>query len=265
VMVLAVGAEGELLAATPRQRPLLQAIVERWPLDTVLAALQILSEARGRLRGSPHARLIVELALVRVARLEDMAELGELITRLSALEGGTAPAPGSLSSAPSSKKKPGTPESAADGPRGDGAASPTGTAAATLDLESVRQIWPQLLKDLKGHGIALSEVAPTAVASPNVLVIALGAGYNWVADLCEKPEARSRIEEGLRRLLHRPVTLRFDRAAEGAGTPSSTPAKAPRRRHQMEEDPLVQKVVELFEARPVHLEVEDDLPGPSEP
>ena len=75
VMVLAAGADGVLLAATPRQKPRLDAVVERWPLDSIVAALQILAEARGRLRGSPHGRLLVELALVRVARLENLDEI----------------------------------------------------------------------------------------------------------------------------------------------------------------------------------------------
>ena len=47
-------------------------IVERWTVDSILAALQILSECRARMRGSLHGRLLVELALVRVARLEDL-------------------------------------------------------------------------------------------------------------------------------------------------------------------------------------------------
>ena len=89
VMVLAAG--GRRPSCWPRRpgrRPGSSKIVDRWPLDTVLAALQILAEARGRLRGSPHGRLLVELALVRVARLENLGELGDLIARLAALEAG---------------------------------------------------------------------------------------------------------------------------------------------------------------------------------
>ena len=45
----------------------------RWPLETLLAALQILAEARGRLRGSPHGRTLVEIAILRVALLDNLA------------------------------------------------------------------------------------------------------------------------------------------------------------------------------------------------
>ncbi len=99
VMVVAVNPAQTLLAASPRQKPRLEEIAGRWSLDTLLAALQILAEARSRLRGSPHGRTIVEIAVLRVARLENLVEIGEVITRLAALESGAPPA------APVEKKK----------------------------------------------------------------------------------------------------------------------------------------------------------------
>ena len=90
-LVLAVGAESMLLSVSPRQRPHVERIVERWTIDSILASLQILSECRARMRGSLHGRLLVELALVRIARLEDLTELGTLVERLAALESGAGP------------------------------------------------------------------------------------------------------------------------------------------------------------------------------
>ncbi len=89
VMVLAAGAPASMLNTPPAVRERLQKVAQRWPIDSILAALQILAEYRGRLRGSPHGRLLVELALCRVARLEDLADLGDLVARLS---GGDGPA-----------------------------------------------------------------------------------------------------------------------------------------------------------------------------
>ena len=81
-----------LLAASPRQKPRLLEIGGRWSDDTLLAALQILAEQyRGRLRGSPHGRTLVEIAILRVARLDNLAELGEVVARLAALESGAPP------------------------------------------------------------------------------------------------------------------------------------------------------------------------------
>ena len=123
-MVLSAGANAALLAATPRQRPRIKAVTDRWPLDTILAAQQILAEARMKLRGSPHGRLLVELALVRVARLESMTELSEVIGRLAGLETDGPPA------APPEKKKPLAAEPAPDGAAPDALAAGAGRPAS---------------------------------------------------------------------------------------------------------------------------------------
>src|SRR6185312_12988654 len=97
---------------------------------------------------------------------------------------------------------------------------------------------------------------------PDALVIALPAGYNWVADACEPPESRGKIEEALGRLLRRTVRLRFQRSAE-ADKPAAAEAPAsPGRGDGLAEDPMVRKIVELFDARPIHLEMDDDGPPP---
>ncbi|MFW6125071.1 MAG: hypothetical protein ACOC46_02885, partial [Pirellulales bacterium] len=51
-------------------------------LETVLATLQILDQARMRMRGSTYGRLLAELALVRAATLEDVEELSAIVARL---------------------------------------------------------------------------------------------------------------------------------------------------------------------------------------
>src|SRR5262249_39780969 len=80
-----------LLAISPRNRAQLQGIVERWTLEAMLASLQIFSECRARMRGSVHGRLLVEIALVRVARLEELTSLSSLVERLGALESSPPP------------------------------------------------------------------------------------------------------------------------------------------------------------------------------
>jgi len=271
LMVLSTGAEGTLLAATPRQRPRLQALIDRWPIDAILAALQIAAETRGKLRGSPHGRILVELALVRVARLENLSDLGELIARLAALESGAVPSTSVNHAALSAiKKKLTSPEPAVPASHQDSASgsAPPGPPWATrspaddgppLSLEAARQAWPEVIK-LVGlrFGKGLGLVAPSAISGPNLLVIEVPPRYNWVVDECESVEARARIEQALQRLLHRPVSVRFDRSAEAEPRESPAQAATPGRRGDPAGDPMVQKVVELFEARPLHLEYEED-------
>jgi DNA polymerase-3 subunit gamma/tau len=87
-LVLAVGAETLILSVSPRQRDSLREITERWTIDSILASLQILAECRSRMRGSLHGRLLVEVALARIARLEGLTALSSLVDRLAALESG---------------------------------------------------------------------------------------------------------------------------------------------------------------------------------
>ena len=252
-MVTAAGADVTLLAATPAQKPGLQRLADRWGLDTILAAQQILAESRSRLRGSPHGRLLVELALVRVARLGDLAEVGQLVARLIALEGGGG-LPDSLPNGIGVvKKKLAPPEIRPDPPAPKSVAS--STRGEGLDLQEVLNSWETLVTKLGAVGAPLAKIRPIAISGPNVLVIPLPAGYNWVADACQRDEARAKIEAGLASVLGRPATFRFERVeSSAAARDDETP---PPRPDELALDPMVQKVIELFEARPHFVEADD--------
>jgi DNA polymerase III subunit gamma/tau len=308
-LMLALGADSILLSVTPRQRPRLDRIVARWPVDSMLAALQILAEHRTRLRGSLHGRLLVEMALVHVARLEDVATLESLVERLTALESG-APA-GRRPEGAAVKKKPVMDES--DGPAArtspevvlvEGLSS-SGISAAPeaqatevrlahssgvetaepplrmpaparpvpaaelsgkplsahhlpLDLETVRSIWPELLTKLPASSVwRLTQVEPAAVEEPDILVIVPKAGYNTV-EVALGSEILENLGREIQGVIHRRVTVRFERPViANDAIPETSPANS-RRTDSLMADPLVQKVVELFEARSVQM----DYDGP---
>jgi DNA polymerase-3 subunit gamma/tau len=149
------------------------------------------------------------------------------------------------------------------------------TDGAPIEVEVVHKLWPNLIKRVGiGLGLPLTQVEPSwlAASGPDVLVIRPSAGYNGIALECDVPEARARIAQELSKLLNRPVTIRFDRGAiadepgsdGGGNTPTSSsstpvaPSPTGRRPTDLEGDPMVQKVVQLFEARPVHLEVDEE-------
>jgi len=341
-MVLSVGAEPVLLAVTPRQKPRLQSIVDRWSIDAILAALQILAEARSRMRSVSHARLLAELALVRVARLENLSDLSNMVQRLTAIESSSpvshkteahgtkkkltsldpqsteamaaAEPPRVLRGAPA---RSGTREQAVDpAPAIADLAEGTGVEAAikpgpamesslesrvvtsssaqagspakvipasrppaegvpaaheagpgaelpALELAAIRQIWPELVKKVGSPlSMRLAVTEAISVEEPDVLVIAAKPGYNSLADFCGTDEAREKIAHCLQRLLRRPVTVRYDRSLEPAQGSAHEPFSEPRRPEILAADPMVQKVVELFEARPLHLEYDDDPNSP---
>jgi len=305
-MVLSVGAGAVLMAVTPRQRPRLQRIVDRWSIDAILAALQILAEARARMRAVAHSRLLAELALVRIARLENLSEISELVERVTALQSGSprlnkAPAqrakkmlspaqitaeheslvpesvqalarPPARSDLPERAQQPPTAAlSAALDAGGQGASegaaarAPGDRAEQThpdrppLNLDAVRQLWPELVKKVGAKlGMRLVAVEAIGIEEPDILVIAAKPGYNSLADPCGTDEAREKLGQYLQRLLRRPVTVRYQQSA-GLQPSGSRPASSEARRPELlAGDSMVQKVVELFEARPLHLEYDDD-------
>lgn len=251
-MVLKAGADVTLLAAADQgARVRLAAVAAVWPLDSILAAQQILAEARGRLRGSPHGRLLVELALCRAARLEDLAELAEVVGRLSALESGAPPVKKKLAAA--------EPETTRPVPDPVLALTPSVPIQSTpsprsFDLDAARAAWAGICAEVgSGIGSYLRWLEPIAFVEPDLLAIGVPASYNWAADACEKDEARTRIEAALRSRFDRALKIRLDRGE----------LQVPRKSTELvgeddpTTDPLVLKAVELFEARRIRVELED--------
>lgn len=277
-MILASGAGTELLTAAPGQWERLQTIAKRWPLDSILAALQILAEARGRLRGSPHARLLVEVALGRVARLEDFTELGELIGRLSAMDG--------VASGPLVKKKSlaadrPNPPAHPDPPSAPPSQSPVSVparqeepppppppakaeppqAAGPLSIENLEAAWARV-QEAVGPPLSrhLGWLRPGELPEPGLLVIPVPPAYNWMAEACDQPEARGRIESAIRDVLGSRLRIRFERVAPPAGSepPAQSAGSATLLAGELESDPMIQEIIKLFEARPVRVELDDE-------
>ena len=67
-----------------------QGLAKRLGLETTLAAMQILDQAVTKMRHSVQARVLLEVALVRICQLEDLEELAQLAAQLQA--GGQLPA-----------------------------------------------------------------------------------------------------------------------------------------------------------------------------
>jgi len=116
-------------------------------------------------------------------------------------------------------------------------------------------------------GLPLTRFEPfIAISGPSLVAFRLPPGYNGEAEVCRTPEARGKIEKALSALLNRAVTVGFEQAVDGSSGPAPlidrpAPAPAPRKREEvLESDPLIRKMVDLFEARLLHSEYDDDPP-----
>jgi hypothetical protein len=133
-------------------------------------------------------------------------------------------------------------------------------SAEPLACDDVLRAWPQFLTS-PALGIRLaslfSQVRPTAVEPPHRVVIALPHRYNYIAEECENHEVRTKVESALAAALGRVARFRFDRSAEPEAAEPARPSPATNMQ-ELAADPLVQRLVELFEARKVRVEVDDD-------
>ena len=101
VMATAAGCPAtQLLYTLPAQADEIAQLGRQLGLETILAMVQILDQTAARMRVSMHARTLVEMAIVRICRLDDLDDLADLVAELRKGTGAVSqPAKGAPSTA----------------------------------------------------------------------------------------------------------------------------------------------------------------------
>ena len=82
-MAAAVGCTADqFLYSTPGQAGEISQAAEQLGVETILAMVQILEQTASQMRLSLHGRTLLEVAMVRISQLEDLAEFSQLIANL---------------------------------------------------------------------------------------------------------------------------------------------------------------------------------------
>lgn len=152
-LVAAVGAGTEsFLHVGPSCQQVVKDAAGRLGVNTLLAAMQILDHTLGRMRYSTHGRTLAELALVRIAGLEDLEAIATLVGELerrSSPRGDVAIGKQSTGAdRTTSKKKPDAPPLARDPPAATPASprrqaqstSPGGSAIEAVELRREEEV-----------------------------------------------------------------------------------------------------------------------------
>jgi len=241
MMVLSCGAESlELIGVGPGGKEALQRTAEQIGLQTIMASMQILSEAKSKLSRVAHGRALVDLALVRVSMLENLDDLSQLISDLKSGQFSNVTI-GSGNSQAAPQAAPRMPAQTAAPPRQQSAPSPTPPQAASapppqkktpevtpppveepqevsqaveqIELsESTREkLWPLLLERLDAGIVThLQKVQRTAIPAPNRLDIFFQSTYAFSKSYFEdKPDLIRKIEGQLKQLTGQTVVVRF--------------------------------------------------------
>ncbi len=249
------------LSVAERHRETLTRQATSRSLDTILAGLDILATVKARLRGSSHARTLVEMALVRLCRLDDLVSLSQLAQWLG----------NSATTVSGSKKVEGPNGGKAEGPALPGP-TPSATrdpAPATRDRQTqpltdanLRDIWREMLAQVGGILAGnLQAAGRVAISGPNTLVLYFPDGYNHQREYCQESSRLVRAEEALKKLTGQPWRLRVEpgnRDSTVAPTPvAETENSLTRYRRQRAEalqQPLVQWAVDKLGAQIVHVD-----------
>ena len=281
-----VGCQPELmLHVAAADFPALQQAGQQWGLETALAALQILDQALVRMRQSTQVRTLVEVALVRICKLEDLDSLSSLIAQLrdgppaavgppaprtrresppvaqAALPAAAtppaatpAPAPAAVSpvvtpQADASSPAP-VPSSAAPGRTVSASESAAPPPAAEVTSAAAEEAWRQTLAEISGLKAQLAgDYTALTVSPPNQLAVTLRAAYN--KEYCDRGDVKRELEQGLARHLGRAMRIEFTVAPQ-ADVPRADkrPAAVSRqqRMRELTQHPLVQEAVRLFDA-----------------
>jgi len=268
LLVLAAGAEEvPLLSVSSDNKRLLAEQAQQLGLNTILAATQILSEARQRMQRTSFGRPVAELALARVAMLSDLDELSDLIAAVRGLPT-TGSKSGGLGSVPRRASAPPT------------AAETSGGSAAPLQKKSSRDVTEALVSSAAGAGLPegsgdellakikaragtvlamhLAGVSRTAILGPNALELTFPRRYSSSRQYVEGTDGRQGLQEILAEVTGLSVVVTC-RQADDEAIPKPSAAPSGRTRivakenvrpvETAEEDEFVQKALNVFEAR----------------
>jgi DNA polymerase-3 subunit gamma/tau len=289
VMVAAAGGPAELmLYSSPSDQETVASAARQLGLETVLAVMQILDQTLARLRYSTHGRILAEMALLRICRLENLESISNLIGQLRdgmPVSPGASPAPQTPakpadtavpSLAAEAKKKPlAEPLNERGLSDQDPRPAPVSNARATVvsppqPTETLsptagqnpmdpEQLWTQVLNEL---GDMLAEMArfasQVAIPAPNRLVASFPEKYTSCKTYCERPENVLKLEQALARSTGGRMRVEFGLLADRPDASETTTARrtvTPQQRLlEKAEHPLVRRAVELFGGFPVKVE-----------
>lgn len=278
LLALSVGGDSDLLLhSSDNDEELLRGVASQWGTPNLLAAAQILDQTLARMRLVTYSRTLLEAALIRIATLENLDDLADLIGQLQSggepikkksqspvtrasstgqrdlrAEMGESTAVDALpKGAPPSQATPSIPSvteaPAAVESQPEVRAEPTENQEP---LEDALQIWRETIDQLEGMAAdCASHFTVAANLAPNRLVVTFPARYTSSKSFCERPERHGEMEKIASRIAGRKVKLEFAVRADTAHQVPAKPVISTRQRErEVTQRPYVQQAAELFSA-----------------
>ena len=201
MVTLSSGATVPLCSVGSGHRGAIQKQGESLGLPNVMAAFQILSEAKGRMMRSTFARVLLEMALVQISLLENLSAISSLLSgNLPALpsEETSATAANAPAEATEGKKNPEVSSEPVEN-----TVEPANKEGKTVDFstENEDRILAEVISET-GFTLssAMKAVTSIAISGPNGLEIELAASYDFQRRVIDQAESRTAIQSIVARL-----------------------------------------------------------------
>jgi DNA polymerase III subunit gamma/tau len=253
-VVNCAGLENQSLSVTGKQRTVLQQQADPMSPDTIMAGLDVLVSAKNRMRYTSHGRVLLEMALVRLCRLDDLVPLSQL-AKWVAGEGASSGRPRAGQSQPIGSAAVGSLASAVEKKKLVNESSVPSPQALTQ--ESLEGIWQQVLSQV-GFILAneLRKISNVAIFGPNTLVVRIPPRYNSHGDQYLDGNRLAKVEAALTKIVGQPCSIRLESAAldsndhvpvaEAAAPAPSGTAQRQRQRAEVAQVPLVGKAMDVL-------------------
>ncbi len=215
-------------------------------LDTILAGLDIWTTTKTRMRGSPHTQILLEMALVRLSRLEEMLSVAQLAQWVGGAEtpAGAPPRIAAVPLAEAAKKKT---VSEPD--------SPASNSLAVVTTGNLGELWARLRAE-SGQVIA-GRLAQTsllpAIIGPNALAIRFPNGYTAAVEYLRNEHGTEELRKTLKRITGTEWQIRIDELPFGSKAiiPTAIPSS---NRHDVLQLPFILAAVEVLGAQVMKIE-----------
>ena len=265
LMLVKAGSDLEELPLSPNVVEAVKQQAGKISLDAILAGLDVWASTKGRMRGSSHGDVLLEMAIVRISRLEDLLSVGQLLQNLAqnGVPAGPSsrPASGTANADPSKKNDL---TALANGAAGSHhVVSESAVASQDLNESTLGTVWGSLLQYLSEKSPLLAgqlkQALPPAIFGPNALAIRFHSSYNLAYESCRTEQNLQKLQEALKKLLGKPATVRIDSvggpnpmAAKTA--PAASAAPAGDRKRQLQGLPFFKRAAESLGAQVWHVD-----------
>ena len=221
-------------------RERLKKFKERFDQDRLLRMIEIVSQAREEMKRNEKVRLILEMTIIKLTKLEPTISVDEILRKIGSIEE-------RLGIMPAQEELP-----IEEVPKEETPAAKVRDEASYLELGGIKDAWDEVIKEIKKDsavsGAFLMEGEPIALKN-NLLTIGFHEDFKFHKEQIEEKENKELIQKALNRIFGKDFTIECrltnilrEKAPEAAARKGMVMSK----KEFIEEEPVVKEALDIF-------------------